>query len=128
MERAGPQTASVEILSGGAAGLAWYWNGKGLVQTYAGLADESASSLPEGAFASVLVRALDAAARNGALTAAGENEFSGSTEGFSFSLSADPKTGFPSSLDVSSRNLKVRFYNFDTPVPAGEALDAYAPD
>ncbi len=129
VRREGPGSASVEIVSGGPAGLAWYWNGDGFSQTYEGLSDESETeNLPEGSFASLLVRTLDGAERTGALTSSGKNEFTGSAEGCAFSLTADPGTGLPLTLSVPSWDLEVRFYNFDEKTPATQALETYAPD
>ncbi|HBG55451.1 MAG TPA: hypothetical protein DEB16_01790 [Ruminococcaceae bacterium] len=127
--RGGARSASVEILSGGAAGLAWYWGGDGFTQTYAGLAEKkSAVPLPESSFASVLVRALNSAERPGALTSSGRNEFTGRAEGMAFSLTADPQTGLPQTLAVPSWGLEAKFHDFDEKTPATQALETYAPD
>lgn len=116
VERAGLQSASVEILSGSGAGLKWYWNGDAFRQTYRGLNAESpACVLPEQSFASALVEAFDCAQQPGALERVDGNVFSGSMKDGTFTVSADGGTGNVTELSVPGRNLTASFHDFTEP-------------
>lgn len=112
VRRAGPDDASVEVLSGSGQGLKWYWSGDGFTQTYRGLSARSeACVLPDGAFPALLVEILDCAGKPGALAAEGGNTFSGNLRGCEFRLTANGTTGFPETLSAQDWNLKVVFHH-----------------
>lgn len=111
--RAGPQNASVGILSGGAEGLNFDWSGGAFSVSYGKLSVEGGSCvLPGTSFASLLVGALDRAQQKEALTRNYGGEFSGRAGGFDFILKADPATGRISELSVPDKKLQVKFYGY----------------
>lgn len=116
-ERAGRKDASVEILSGKGQGLKWYWNGGGFCQSYRGLSAESETcTLPDGAFAAEVVKALDCAESPNALEKMPDNTFSGTMSGCGFTLTADGGTGRLQTLAVPDWSITVRFHDFREPV------------
>ena len=111
-QRAGPQSASVQVISGGPQGLAWSWSGDGFTSMYLGLAAKSdACPLPRDSFARLLVETLDAAERPGALTWTRDCEFSGNA-GHDFTLTADPQTGKVLTLSVPECGFEAKFYSY----------------
>ncbi len=113
-DRTGRRDASVEVLSGSGKGLKWNWNGDGFRQSYLGLSAESETCvLPKKSFASTLVDALDCAEQPGALKNAGDNVFSGSMDGGSYTIAADGSTGKIRTLSVPDCDLTVTFRDFE---------------
>lgn len=111
--RAGPQSAGIKVLSGGAEGLSYDWNGSGFTVGYAGLSAENDSCvLPDTSFASLIVGCLDRAQQKDALAQSREGEFSGNSAGFHFLLRADTSTGKITELSVPEKNLKAKFYEY----------------
>lgn len=124
-ERAGRRDATVEILSGSGKGLKWYWSGNGFHQTYLGLsAENEICVLPDKSFASTLVNALDCAEQPGTLKSTGNNTFSGSMDGGSFTITADGGTGEIRNFSMSDRNLKITFHDFKEPDDSGSSKTA----
>lgn len=112
--RAGQKDATIEILSGSGKGLKWYWSGDSFTQTYRNLSAKSDNCvLPEGSFASLMVKVLDYAEKPGTLENAGDNVFSGSLNGCSFSLTVDGNTGYIQTLSVPDWNVTVKFHDFE---------------
>lgn len=111
-QRAGPENAEVEVLSGGPEGLSWNWSGNGFTVLYKGLAaaDENCV-LPQDSFAAVLVHTLDQAEKTDALTPTHDNEFSGNA-GYDYTLTADPGTGKILTLNVPDCGVKAEFYDY----------------
>lgn len=125
VNRAGRRDASVAILSGSGSGLKWDWNGNGFHLTYLGLSAESeACTLPDKSFASTLVDALDCAEQPDALKSVGDNVFSGSMDGSSFTVTADGNTGEMRTLSVPSRGLTATFRNFGEPSFSSDSKSA----
>lgn len=122
--RAGQKNASIEVLSGSGKGLKWYWSGDGFTQTYYNLSAKSDNCvLPEGSFASLLVKMLDCAEKPGTLESTGNNVFSGSLNGCNFTLTADGNTGNIQTLSVPDWNVTVKFHDFE-----GESLETCVPN
>lgn len=111
--RSGSQSVGIRVLSGGAEGLSYDWNGSRFAVGYAGLSVENDSCvLPDTSFASLLVGCLDRAQQKDALAQSREGEFSGSFDGFHFLLRADASTGKITELSVPEKNLNVKFYEY----------------
>ena len=126
LNRGGPQNATVKIVSGSGSGLAWYWNGQNFTQTYQGLSAESSQCvLPQGAFASVLVDTLDDAEKQGALTRAGGNVFSGTSEDGDYTLTADGSTGNITQIAVPGWNISAKLYGYDQPTLSTDVVRDY---
>lgn len=111
--RMGAEDSDLQILSGGAAGMGYDWDGDGFTLTYQGLAAKSESCvLPDTSFESVLVRAVDAAAKPGTLTWTHGNEFSGTIGGDDFTLTVDPQTGQILTLTVPNMGVGAKFHDY----------------
>jgi hypothetical protein len=114
VSRAGKKNASVRVLSGGTAGLAFFWNGDGFAQTYCGLSAKSSSCpLPEGSFARVLVNVLDAAEEPDALEKTESGKFSGKAENMDFTLTAGEKTGLIETVSVPDWQFTAKLYDYE---------------
>jgi hypothetical protein len=111
-QRTGPKIASLQIISGGAEGLSWNWNGNGFTMLYQDLAvNHENCPLPQDSFACVLVDTLDEAAKRDALTPTHGNEFSGNA-GYDYTLTADLETGKILTLSVPECGVKAEFYDY----------------
>lgn len=127
--RSGMEAAELSVLSGHAQGLGCLWNGDGFSLTYLGLAAQSSACiLPDGSYASVLVKTMDAAAQNGALTWTHGCEFSGNAAGYDFTLTADPDTGRIKTLSVPDRDFQATFYDYEQKALEADASAEYPPD
>ncbi|MFU0833703.1 MAG: Secreted protein [Oscillospiraceae bacterium] len=124
-QRTGPKIASLKVISGGAEGLSWNWNGNGFTLLYQDLVvNHENCPLPPDSFAYVLVETLDEAAKPDALTPTHDNEFSGNA-GYDFTLTADPETGKILTLNVPEYGISAQFYDYaQTTVQAQLNLDA----
>ncbi len=119
--RTGCRNASAEVLSGNGKGLKWLWNGNGFSQNYLGLlAENETCVLPQKSFASTLVDALDCAEKPEALKSAGNNVFSGSIDGGTFTITVDGNTGEIRSLCMPDRDLAVTFHDFSETAFSGD--------
>ncbi len=126
LNRAGPMNATVKVVSGSGSGLAWYWNGQSFAQTYQGLSAESGKCVfPQGAFASVLVDALDEAGKQDALTRVGGNVFSGSCEDGDYTLTADGSTGDITQISVPGWKISAKLYGYDQPTLSTDVVRDY---
>lgn len=124
-QRTGPKIASLQVVSEGAQGLSWNWNGNGFTMLYQDLSvNHEICPLPQDSFACVLVQTLDEAAKPDALTPTHDNEFSGNA-GYDYTLTADPETGKILTLDVPEYDMNAQFYDYaQTTVQTQLNLDA----
>ena len=107
------EMASIGILSPQEIqGLSYDWTGTGFSVSYAGVTETSAEcTLPGDSFAPVLVKAMNAAAREGGLSQGEEgNSYAGSFDGKGFTLTADPQTGNILTLSVPSSGISAEFF------------------
>ena len=93
-------------------GLSFDWTGTGFSASYAGVTETSAECiLPEDSFAPVLIKAMNAAARDGGLAAGNEeNSYAGSFDGKVFTITADPQSGHVLTLSVPSCGVSAEFF------------------
>lgn len=111
LSRSAPQSARLTVSEPKELdGMTWLWSAGGFSVTYAGLTvNEEQCVLPENSFIPLLLKALDAASVQDALTTSGDGVFFGSVGGENFTLTADRSSGRILELEIPGKNLHAEF-------------------
>ena len=113
VSRSAPGVISIQVSSGELNGLTWFWEDAGFSVSFSGLTAQSEECvLPKTSFAYLIKQTLDSAANTGALTRTHGNEFSGSSPGYDFTLTADEATGHIQTLNIPKYGMTVSFHDF----------------
>lgn len=113
LNRSSPETVRVQIVSGEMNGLTYFWNGDRFSVSFGGLTAESEECvLPKASFALLLKQTLDSASAAGSLVKMHGGEFSGSSAGYDFTLTADRATGTLRTLKIPKYGLTVDLYDY----------------
>ena len=111
LTRSAPQSARLTVSEPKELdGMTWFWSAGGFSVTYAGLTiDPEQCVLPDGSFIPLILKALDAACVEDALTTSGDGVFFGSVGGENFTLTADRSSGRILELEIPGKGLRVEF-------------------
>lgn len=108
-----PGMGSVQITSGNLAGLMYNWSGENFSVSYNGVTAESADCvLPKTSFANLLQSTVDRAQKDGSLAKTHGSEFSGTGDGYDFTLTADAATGQMQKISIPKYEISADFSNY----------------
>lgn len=113
VSRSAAGIASIQLLTGDLNGLTYYWSGENFSISYQGLTAESEQcTLPKTSFAYILQQTIDSAEKDSVLVKTHGSEFSGTGEGYDFTLTVDENTGQIKSITIPKYEIMANLHDY----------------
>lgn len=113
LSHSAPGIGSVQVTSGDLNGLIYNWSGENFSVSYSGVTAESEECvLPKSSFAALLQSVLNTAERDGTLVKTHGNEFSGTGDGYDFTVIVDAGTGQIQTITVPQYAISVNLSDY----------------